>query len=48
MGDSEESDTTPEVSWPTEDLNVDAIEESDRKKRGLSDLLDTVNGGLCI
>ncbi|KAI0234744.1 hypothetical protein LSAT2_014923 [Lamellibrachia satsuma] len=39
----EESDTTPEVSGQNEDLNIDAIEESDRKKRGLSDLLDTVN-----
>ncbi|KAI0239587.1 hypothetical protein LSAT2_009687 [Lamellibrachia satsuma] len=43
MGSSKESDTTPAVSRPTEDLNIDAIEESDRKKRGLSDFLDTVN-----
>ena len=46
MNDMSNEDTTPAVDGPAEDLNIGAIEESDRKKRDLSDMMAPVNGGL--
>ena len=39
-----QEDTTPVIGGTTEDLDVDAIEDSDRKKRGTSELVDKING----
>ena len=36
--------TTPALNGMIEDLDVGAIEESDRKKRGTSELVDKLNG----
>ena len=38
--------TTPAVDGSTEDLNISAIEETDRKKRDLGDMMAPVNGEL--
>ena len=46
LGNPEQGDTTPPIDGTTEDLNVDVIEESDRKKRGISEYKDKINGNL--
>ncbi|KAI0212799.1 hypothetical protein LSAT2_002241 [Lamellibrachia satsuma] len=44
LGMTKQDDTTPAVNGPTDDVDVSAMDDSDRKKRGVSDLIDKVNG----
>ena len=41
---TKQDDTTPAINGPTDDVDVSAMDDSDRKKRGVSDLIDKVNG----
>ena len=46
LGEPEQGDTTPPIDGTTEDLDVDVMEDTDRKKRGTSELIDKINGNL--
>ncbi|KAK2165039.1 hypothetical protein NP493_1368g00012 [Ridgeia piscesae] len=43
LGEPDQSDTTPPIDGTTEYLNVDVMEDTDRKKRGTSELIDKIN-----
>ncbi|KAK2165104.1 hypothetical protein NP493_1383g00012 [Ridgeia piscesae] len=43
LGEPDQGDTTPPIDGTTEDLNVDVMEDTDRKKRGTSELIDQIN-----
>lgn len=46
LGLSERGDRTPPIDGTTVDLDVDIMEETDRKKRGTSELVNKINGNL--
>ena len=47
LGLADQGDKTPPIDGTTEDLHVDAMEESDRKRRGTNELIDKINGNSC-
>ena len=48
LGEPDQGDTTPPIDGTTEDLDVDVMDDTDRTKRGTSDLIDKINGNLKI
>ena len=46
LGVSRDDDTTPAIDGTSGSLDAEAIEDSDREKRGVDGLIDKVNGML--
>lgn len=44
LGETKDEDTTPAIDGTSGSLEVDAIEDNDREKRGVGGFIDKVNG----